>query len=289
MPRVIMFTPFDHLHIDSLCKYLQPGQRTRLNFPPIWVNKSSVWREFCSWPPKLPLFSLHKNGDGSNTIRNVSGTRTQRHNVRTFLSCWCAPWSRWTGITRRTLPETFRLTRVNRCCLNQACVCVCVMCVTNKSVLWNVIAHFEICFTKHIAKVWLVYLNQTPDWVSTGQLGFLKYNALAALWLPPPLRASEGWPVSALAPFIRQWNGSVGSPPSCFVFYPGILAVQRWWMCHWGRICLGFNNQKTLVCPVPASHPPPPPPPPLSRLSNPPAKLFPRLYDLPAGEKKKKN
>lgn len=56
MPRVIMFTPFDHLHIDSLCKYLQPGLRTRLNFHPCLSKPKQCMREICWWPPKTSRF-----------------------------------------------------------------------------------------------------------------------------------------------------------------------------------------------------------------------------------------
>lgn len=123
--QVIMFTSFYHLHIDSLHKYLYL-QHSLLNLilpcsththtcSGIHTRVESV---ICLWPPKLLLFFLLLS------YKNESD-HTQKEANAQFCLLHTGLWTRWMGITQRTLPETFRLTPVPYPASISVCVCLC--------------------------------------------------------------------------------------------------------------------------------------------------------------------
>ena len=65
-------------------------------------------------------------------------------------------------LARNLQADTNALCCFNKCVFvwTHACVCVCVECVMNMCVLWNVIVHFKMCYTKHILKLRRVHLNK---------------------------------------------------------------------------------------------------------------------------------
>lgn len=180
-------------------------------------------------------------GSQANTAKRGIWSHTYTHS----LPCSRRAMDKVNGNYPEDLARNLQ-TDTNALCCCDGCVPVRRVCAANMCVLWNVIAHFKICYTKHILKTVVCPFKQTVEWMPTGQESFLKYitslphtrHPSLCLWTQHQrghLKVDLCRPAfSPSSTRLGSLFSSVSSPDISFLKMINVTL---------GRICLSFYNQ----------------------------------------------